>query len=79
MATVAEIIEDLQKNYNSEDHIACDIWTANDIEIRAINDDIELTDEQIDEVIDNVHKDIDAGDGINWDVVSAAIGSVGGC
>lgn len=79
MATVVEIIKDLERNYKPEDQIACGIWTTDDVKTQAMNDDVELTAEQVDEVIDSVHKNIDAESGINWDVISQAIRDIGGC
>jgi len=73
MATVEEVITSLQKNYNPKDHIVCDIWTAFEIKLQAKNDEVNLSDEQVNEIVNEIHVNIDANEGINHEVVSRAV------
>jgi uncharacterized protein YpuA (DUF1002 family) len=50
-----------------------DQWDADDIMSVAENMDIELTEDQIREVMELIVKSHDANIGINWDVIGSAI------
>ncbi len=50
-----------------------DQWDADDIMSVAENMDIELTEDQIREVMEVIVKSHDANIGINWDVIGSAI------
>lgn len=53
-----------------------DNWGAEDIESQAESDGVELTDEQVEEVMEEIVESFDAEIGINWDVISSAIDHV---
>lgn len=58
--------------WNKEDIIFQD--RANHVEI----DGVELTDEQVSEVVYNIEQSFDANIGVNWDVISEHISEVKG-
>ena len=74
MATVREVIARLKSNNKDLDtHIAVSVWGDLDIRCRAEELDIELTDDEVNDVLDNLTRNHDATLGINWDVIDATI------
>ena len=69
MTTVKEHIEKLKKWYNPDDELAIAIWGAVDVKSRAEDMDIELTDEQVRDVLSCVENKQDATLGITWDTL----------
>jgi hypothetical protein len=53
-------------------------WTSEDVIYRAKDDGIELTHEQVSDVLDMMVNDHDANVGINWDFISHCISEVTG-
>lgn len=72
MPTVKEVIEDLQK-MDPDEHIAAHVWSTEDVFGRAREDGFCLTQEQANNVIDNVRQELDSELGITWDTISSAI------
>ncbi len=69
MPTVKEMKEHLA-TYKDDDVIAWDIWTTEDAIWQAKREGKHLTEEQAQEVIEEVHRHKDAELGINWDTLS---------
>jgi len=76
MSTSGEIIDYLKKNFARDDHIACDIWSAEDVCSQAQIDGIVLTPEQVNLILDRLHDEIEPKIGLNWDVVRDTISEV---
>jgi hypothetical protein len=51
-------------------------WTSEDVIYRAKDDGIELTHDQVSDVLDMMVDDHDANVGINWDFISRCINEV---
>jgi len=66
MPTVAEARKRLK---GIEGHVAVAIWQREDVLRRAKDNDIEITTEQADEIIDQIDRRHDCTVGINWDVL----------
>jgi len=69
MTTAKEYIDRLQRFYKDDDVLAIAIWCADDVRARAGDMDIELTDEQVDNVLSYVENKQDANLGITWDTL----------
>lgn len=52
------------------------LWNKEDVTNIAERNDIELTDEQVSEVIYNIEQSFDANIGVNWDVIANNIDNV---
>ena len=52
------------------------LWNKEDVINTAEINDIELTDEQVSEVIYNIEQSFDANIGVNWDVIANNIDNV---
>jgi len=52
------------------------LWNKEDVINTAERNDIELTDEQVSEVIYNIEQSFDANIGVNWDVIANNIDNV---
>ena len=52
------------------------LWSKDDILFQAANDDVTLTENQVDEVADRLQDEFDANYGINWDTISMRIQEV---
>jgi len=73
MPTVKEIIEWLSKAYCQEEHVAVDLWSAKDIMTRAEELGVEISEKEVEEIVEKIHNNIDSEVGINWCVVDAYI------
>lgn len=60
---------DLAETDGLEKAIYADIWQVEDIHAAAEGINVDLTDEQVIQVIDAMHNCHDATIGINWDVI----------
>lgn len=66
MPTVAEVRKRLK---GIEGHVAVAIWCREDVIERAKENDIEITPEQADDILDQIDHRQDCTVGINWDVL----------
>ncbi len=71
--TIKKLIENLRSNYNPGDHIAAQVWCAGDVLEKAHENNISLTREQANKIIDNLNDDIDPEIGINRDLIQTYI------
>lgn len=67
-----EVIEHL-KSYPPEMHVAVAIWQVCDVQERAKERGIKLTTEQVEAIIDRMHRKQDATLGISWDTIDCYI------
>jgi hypothetical protein len=67
MATVASLIKRLQEDYDPNDEIAYDIWSAADFEGDGEGYEFTLTDEDKAGVLHLLHAKHDANEGLTWD------------
>jgi len=70
---VKDFIEYLKNNYNPNDNIAYDIWCKEDVEAVAKDLEIELTEDELDIIINRIDKYKSAEEGINWYVIESHI------
>jgi hypothetical protein len=75
MPTVKDYIEKLQRDFKPEDHIAVHLWQTADVIGYAENEmkGIVVTQEEADNIIDNIHSHLDSEHGITWDTLHSAI------
>jgi hypothetical protein len=73
MPTVKEIIEWLSKAYGQDEHVAVDLWAAEDIKVRAEELGVEITEKEAEEIVEKIHNHIDSEVGISWCVVDTYI------
>jgi hypothetical protein len=66
-----DIIKELQA-LDPEEHVAITEWSASDVLNQAEQDDVELTQQEANNIIDSIHKEC-AGAPIDWDTISDAI------
>jgi len=71
---ISEKVESALEQYWA-DKIAC-IWSVEDVHFQAKQDEVKVTDEQAVEVLELVHRKMDANLGINWDVLSEGISTI---
>lgn len=69
MPKVSQLIEDLKQFYKPDDVIAYDIWCREDVLERASEFSIDITEEQADKIIEDMHENRDAEYGITWDTI----------
>jgi hypothetical protein len=70
------LIEQLQKHWKPDDHVAAALWSVEDVFDQAENNhepSVKLTREQAEEIIDHVDRKQDASLGITWDTLDAYI------
>ena len=72
MTTVGELMNRL-KDRPSDMPIAYMIWGPEDIKYQASQDKVELTDEQVESILEGLHLEADASTGITWNTVSHQI------
>jgi len=72
MSTVKEVIERLQ-GYDPDAHIATSLWMAEDVLYTAEDIEIELSEEEANEILDEMCHRHDADIGINWEVIRCYI------
>jgi len=70
---VKDFIKYLENNYNPNDNIAYDIWCKEDVEAVAKDLEIELTEDELDNIINKINKHKSAEEGINWYVIESHI------
>lgn len=75
MPTIADHIKQL-RSYPPEMHAAMDLWLPQDVLDQAEANDVVITEEQADDIIDQVDHNKDATIGINWDVLDYYIDEV---
>lgn len=71
MPTVKQVKEDLDRWYNDDDVICNIIWQADDVKMQAENFDppLELTDDEVNEILNLMDRNHDANYGIGWDTI----------
>jgi hypothetical protein len=69
MTTAKEYIERLKSWYKDDDVLALAIWCADDVRSRAEEMEIDITDEQVDDVLSYVDNKQDCSLGITWDTL----------
>jgi hypothetical protein len=70
---IAELKEKLSR-YPDDMMIACILWIPEDVKMRAKDEhDLQLTDEQVNEVMDGLYRHRDCSYGITWDHLDAEI------
>ena len=74
---VEKAIQHLQKSFKSTEVIAIAIWTVSDVVERAKKREIELSQEQAEEVLDNIDRHQDCNFGISWDTIDNYIDNQG--
>jgi len=57
------------ETYDPEEEMCVLIWVGDDVRCVAKEKGMELTDEQVDEVVDTLHRRHDASIGVSWDVI----------
>lgn len=73
MPTVKEIIETLQQNYEEDDVLAVHIWSVEDVMYAAEEIEISITKGRAEEILDELHYDVDCAVGITWDSINEAL------
>jgi|GEM_PF-2173815 len=69
MPTVEDVVAYLEKNYDKDQYIAADFWTDEDVHELAWDEGIQLNTAQVHLVLDKIHHNIDALDGLQYSVV----------
>ena len=72
---VKDLIEKLQKMDENET-VASALWTSTDVQGVADNEGVEITQEQINDVLEQV-EDGDDSVGINWESIRCAVQNIG--
>ncbi len=70
---VKDLIQKLKEWYKPTEHLAVHIWSSDDIKEAAQEMETELSQEDINNVLDNLDNDIDSELGISWDTLRSAI------
>ena len=73
--------DDLERRYKQqiiEGNVLASVWTDEDVQGRADEMEIELSKEQIQDVLSLLDSKHDASVGINWDTIDYWVGHVGG-
>lgn len=73
MPTVRAVIYYLQQNYSDLDCIACPIWTEDDVIDKATQMNLVLTQQQVEDVLEEIDDEHNPSVGINWDILETAI------
>ena len=76
MPTVEDVVDFLEKNYDKDQYMAPDFWTDEDVHELALDEGIQLNTAQVHLVLDKIHHNIDALDGLPYSVVMRAIKEV---
>lgn len=76
MPTVKDLTKWLQEFYDPDELIAWSIWTGSDVWMLGDEQDIDLTDEEIERVLEWANQKQDASQGINWDVLGFYVDEV---
>jgi len=71
--TIKEAITHLINNYEPNDHCAMHLWVIKDIKDKAEEEKIELSDEECNDILDNIHHHIDSEYGITWETIRCYI------
>jgi hypothetical protein len=66
MPTVQNYIEQLQNFYKPDDVIAVHLWCTDDVLVQAKEMEVNLSEENAKEIIENIHRNIDSGLGVTW-------------
>jgi hypothetical protein len=71
--TVRELIKHLRSNFELDEQVAYHIWTAEDVQFRALEMNVVVTSEQADSIVSAIEDNKDCNYGITWDTVQAQI------
>ena len=71
MPTVKEVIKELKRNYHSEDHIAIDIWTLEDLVDMAFDLGFNMDEKIGEEILQRLHSHVDSEQGLAYNVVES--------
>jgi hypothetical protein len=70
---IKQLIEDLTKYHNPEDHVAVHLWCAEDVLEKAGEENVKLSRDDVNEILDDLHNHIDSEYGLCWDTVQSCI------
>lgn len=73
MPTRQSIIQKLKQHHKPNDVLAVTVWTVKDVLNRANSREITLTENEAEEILEQVHLYQDPSVGINWDVIDFVI------
>ena len=73
MPTVKELKRHLDTFYPDDEVIAYDLWLKGDVADLARQLNIEITEEQVTNVLESMNRQKDSSIGMNWDVVETHI------
>lgn len=73
---IKEYIKYLEDNYDCDTEIINVIWLGDDVRQHAEDLGIEITDEQVTQVIKWLERKFDSDSGINWDTIEFAINEI---
>jgi len=71
MPSVKQVIDRLNRLYQSDEHIAVAIWCEDDVIEKAQEMNMTITREEAREILDNVEANHDCELGITWDTLDA--------
>ena len=66
---VSRLIEHLQTYHSPDEYVVAHIWLVDDVIARASEGGIQLTKEQAEDIIENIHNHIDCELGVSWDTI----------
>jgi Co/Zn/Cd efflux system component len=69
MPSIKEAIEHLQ-SHNLDDIVAYSIWQVEDVQRQAKEDAVVISEEEAKEVLERIHRHMDAAVGISWTTIS---------
>lgn len=69
MTTVRDLIAHLQRTYAPDDTIAAALWQAGDVQGRADERGLSISDERAAEILDQIDRQHDACHGITWETI----------
>jgi len=73
MPTRQSIIQKLKQHHKPNDVIAVAVWTVQDVLDRAKELHTPITENEAEEILEDIHHRQDANIGINWDVIDSGI------
>jgi hypothetical protein len=73
--TRGELIELLKKQGKLDTHVACNVWSADDVKKLAEELGLSITKEDANNIIDLVEDNIDCSEGISWNTLGFYIKS----
>jgi hypothetical protein len=76
MTTVKEAIEHLEKHHDPNEQICQIIWCANDVKMQAEEMDLEISEEEISDVLYEMEHRHDANYGISWETIDYYLGDI---